>query len=55
VVRVAVAGTVVSLVGVIIGTRLAGTRDSASLQRWFVVLLVAVATYTAVRSSLALL
>jgi uncharacterized membrane protein YfcA len=47
--------TVVSLVGVIIGTRLAGTRDSASLQRWFVVLLVAVATYTAVRSSLALL
>jgi uncharacterized membrane protein YfcA len=55
VVRVAVAGTVVSLVGVSIGTRLAGTRDSASLQRWFVVLLVAVATYTAVRSSLALL
>jgi len=47
--------TLASLVGVVIGTRLARTRDSTSLQRWFVVLLVAVATYTAVRSGLALL
>ncbi len=47
--------TLASLVGVVIGTRLASTRDSTSLQRWFVVLLVAVATYTAAQSGLALL
>jgi uncharacterized membrane protein YfcA len=47
--------TFASLVGVVIGTRLAGTKDPTSLQRWFVVLLVAVATYTAVQSGLALL
>jgi uncharacterized protein len=47
--------TLASLVGVVIGTRLASTEDSTSLQRWFVVLLVAVATYTAVQSGLALL
>lgn len=46
--------TVASLIGVIIGSRLAHTRDSASLQRWFVGLLVVVAIYTAVRSGLAL-
>jgi uncharacterized membrane protein YfcA len=46
--------TIASLVGVIIGSRLASTRDSSSLQRWFVGLLVVVATYTAVRSGLAL-
>lgn len=46
--------TIASLLGVIVGSRLAGTRDSSSLQRWFVVLLVVVATYTAVQSGLAL-
>ena len=46
--------TLASLVGVIIGSRLASTRDSTSLQRWFVGLLVLVALYTATRSGLAL-
>jgi hypothetical protein len=46
--------TVASLVGVIVGSRLAGTRDSSSLQRWFVGLLVIVASYTAVKSAVAL-
>lgn len=46
--------TVASLLGVIVGSRLASTRDSASLQRWFVALLVIVAGYTTVRSGLAL-
>ena len=47
--------TLASLVGVVIGTRLASTKDSTSLQRWFVVLLVAVAIYTAIQSGLAIL
>jgi len=46
--------TIASMIGVIVGSRLAGTRDSSSLQRWFVGLLVIVAVYTAVRSGLAL-
>ncbi len=46
--------TVASLLGVLIGSRLASTRDSSSLQRWFVGLLVVVAVYTATRSALAL-
>lgn len=46
--------TIASLIGVVVGSRLASTRDSSSLQRWFVALLVAVAIYTAVRSGLAL-
>lgn len=46
--------TVASLLGVIVGSRLASTRDSSSLQRWFVALLVIVAGYTAVHSGLAL-
>lgn len=46
--------TVASLVGVVLGGRLAGTRDSRTLQRWFVGLLFLVATYTAVKSALAL-
>ncbi len=46
--------TVASLIGVVVGSRLASTRDSKSLQRWFVGLLVLVAIYTAVRSGLAL-
>ena len=32
--------TVASLIGVLIGSKLASTRDSSSLQRWFVGLLV---------------
>ena len=46
--------TVASLIGVVVGGRLASTRDSTSLQRWFVGLLVAVAAYTAVHSAIAL-
>ncbi|NMD23323.1 MAG: sulfite exporter TauE/SafE family protein [Actinobacteria bacterium] len=46
--------TIASMIGVVIGSRLASTRDSSSLQRWFVGLLVVVAGYTAVRSALAL-
>jgi len=34
--------------GVIVGGRLASTVDPARLQRWFIVLLLAVATYTAI-------
>lgn len=45
--------TVASLAGVVVGGRLAGTRDARSLQRWFVGLLVAVALYTGVRSAIA--
>ncbi|MEO8264932.1 MAG: sulfite exporter TauE/SafE family protein [Ilumatobacteraceae bacterium] len=46
--------TIASLVGVVVGSHLAHTRDSTSLQRWFVGLLVVVALYTAARSGLAL-
>ena len=46
--------TIASLLGVIVGSRLASKHDSGSLQRWFVGLLVVVAIYTAVRSGLAL-
>ena len=46
--------TIASMIGVVIGSRLASTLDSSSLQRWFVGLLVIVATHTAVRSTLAL-
>jgi uncharacterized protein len=45
---------ITSLLGVIVGSRLASTRDSCSLQRWFIALLVVVAGYTAVRAGLAL-
>lgn len=45
--------TVASVIGVVIGGRLAGTRDPRTLQRWFVWLLFAVAGYTAVKSALA--
>ena len=47
--------TVASLIGVFIGSRLASTRDPSFLQKWFVVLLVAVALYTAGQSIVALL
>lgn len=45
--------TVASLIGVTIGGRLAGSRDSSTLQQWFVGLLFAVAAYTAVKSAIA--
>ena len=46
--------TIASLIGVIVGSRVASKYDSSSLQRWFVGLLVVVAVYTAVHSGLAL-
>lgn len=46
--------TIASLIGVVVGSHLAGKHDPRSLQRWFVGLLVVVALYTAVRSGLAL-
>lgn len=46
--------TVASLIGVVVGSRLASTRDPRSLESWFVGLLVVVAGYTAIRSGLAL-
>ena len=47
--------TIASLLGVIVGSHVARTRDSGALQRWFVGLLVVVAVYTALHSGLALL
>jgi uncharacterized membrane protein YfcA len=47
--------TIASLIGVFVGSRLASTRDPSFLQKWFVVLLVLVAIYTATSSVLALL
>jgi uncharacterized membrane protein YfcA len=46
--------TIASLVGVFVGSRLASTRDPSFLQKWFVILLVVVALYTATSSILAL-
>ena len=46
--------TIASLIGVVVGGRLASKHDSTSLQRWFVGLLVVVGVYTAVHSGLAL-
>ena len=46
--------TIASLIGVVVGSHLASTRDPSFLQRWFVVLLVVVALYTATRSIAAL-
>ena len=46
--------TIASLIGVVIGGRLAGRVDANRLQRWFVFLLVAVALYTAGSSLVAL-
>ena len=46
--------TIASLRGVIVGSRLASSRDSNSLQRWFVGLLMVVAMYAAIRSGLAI-
>jgi uncharacterized membrane protein YfcA len=47
--------TIASLIGVFVGSRLASTRDPSFLQKWFVILLVAVAVYTATSSVIALL
>jgi hypothetical protein len=47
--------TIASLIGVFVGSRLASTRDPSFLQRWFVILLVVVALYTATSSILALI
>ena len=46
--------TAASLIGVVVGSHMASTRDSKMLQKWFVGLLVSVAVYTAIRSGLAL-
>lgn len=43
-----------SMAGVLVGGRLAGTKDPTTLQRAFVVLLVVVAVYTAIASLVAL-
>ncbi len=47
--------TIASLIGVFVGSRLASTRDPSFLQKWFVVLLVVVAIYTATSSIIALI
>jgi uncharacterized membrane protein YfcA len=47
--------TIASLIGVFVGSRLASTRDPRFLQKWFVVLLVIVAIYTATSSLIALI
>ena len=47
--------TIASLIGVFVGSRLASTRDPSFLQKWFVILLVIVAVYTATSSLLALI
>jgi hypothetical protein len=46
---------IASLLGLRVGTRLAGSKDPRVLQSWFVYLLVGVALYTAGRSLAALL
>jgi uncharacterized membrane protein YfcA len=46
---------IASLLGLKVGTDLAGSKDPSVLQRWFVYLLVGVALYTLVRSVLAIL
>ena len=52
--HVALPFTALALVGTVAGERLAGSVHSDSLVRWFVILLLAVAVYTAIRASLAL-
>jgi uncharacterized membrane protein YfcA len=46
--------TIASLVGVFVGSRLAGTRDPSFLQKWFIGFLVVIAVYTAASSLIAL-
>ena len=45
---------IASLSGVLVGGRMARREDPDKLQRWFIVLLFAVAVYTAIRSAIAL-
>lgn len=45
---------VASMFGVVVGTRLATNHDPSVLQRWFVWLMVAIASYTAIRSGIAI-
>lgn len=52
--RTVIPFTIASLGGVVVGSRLASTRQPRLLQRWFVGLLVAVAMYTAIRSIVSL-
>jgi hypothetical protein len=52
--RIALPFAITALAGVTVGAQWAQRRDPSSLQRAFVVLLVAVALYTAVRSIIAL-
>lgn len=52
--KVAVPFTAAGLAGAVVGGRLARRSRSTTLVRWFAVLLVAVATYTMVRSIIAL-
>jgi uncharacterized membrane protein YfcA len=51
----AVPFAVAGVAGVAVGVRLASTRDSSSLQKGFIALLVVVAVYTGVRSGVSLL
>lgn len=53
--EVVVPFTIASLIGVFVGSRLASTRDPSFLQKWFVILLVVVALYTATSSLISLL
>ncbi|HSP29498.1 MAG TPA: sulfite exporter TauE/SafE family protein [Ilumatobacteraceae bacterium] len=53
--EVVVPFTIASLIGVFVGSRLASTRDPSFLQKWFVILLVVVALYTATSSLINLL
>jgi len=52
--RIVVPFVALSLLGVMAGNRLAGSKSPAVLQKWFAGLLVTVAVYTAVRSGIAL-
>lgn len=52
--HVALPFALAAVLGAALGNRLAGRVPAASLVRWFVMLLLAVAAYTAVRSALAL-
>ncbi|WP_343599833.1 sulfite exporter TauE/SafE family protein [Mycobacterium sp.] len=52
--KVAIPFTAAGLVGVLLGDRIAGRVAAASLSRWFVWLLLAVAVYTATESLVAL-
>lgn len=52
--RVALPFTIAAVVGVLLGDRIAGRVPAVKLTRWFVWLLIVVATYTAAQSLAAL-